>query len=173
MEEDDRKESEQELNWWENTNMDTNKDRIHDDTFTVGQSGAETFGDKGHAMGIPSWTIDGSDPLQFHASTAASREYALDGGGPTLIHVETMRGCGHAHHHDDLYLGSVTGNPPGYVGRELLSYWAEKDPLPNHRDYCLSIGANEKQLISMEEEEPRNDDSIKRTGREIWIRSSR
>ena len=123
------------------------------DTFTVGQSGAETFGDKGHAMGIPSWTIDGSDPLQFHASTAASREYALDGGGPTLIHVETMRGCGHAHHHDDLYLGSVTGNPPGYVGRELLSYWAEKDPLPNHRDYCLSIGANEKQLISMEEEE--------------------
>ena len=50
------------------------------DTFTVGQSGAETFGDKGHAMGIPSWTIDGSDPLQFHASTAASREYALDGG---------------------------------------------------------------------------------------------
>ena len=40
--------------------MDTNKDRIHDDTFTVGQSGAETFGDKGHAMGIPSWTIDGS-----------------------------------------------------------------------------------------------------------------
>ena len=30
LEEDDRKESEQELNWWENTNMDTNKDRIHD-----------------------------------------------------------------------------------------------------------------------------------------------
>jgi len=30
LEEDDRKESEQELNWWENTNMDVNKDRIHD-----------------------------------------------------------------------------------------------------------------------------------------------
>jgi len=28
LEEDDRKESEQELNWWENTNMDTNKDRF-------------------------------------------------------------------------------------------------------------------------------------------------
>ena len=108
------------------------------DTFTVGQSGAETFGDKGYAMGIPSWSIDGSDPLQFHASTATSREYALDGGGATLIHVETMRGCGHAHHHDDLYLGSVTGNPPGYVGRDLLTYWAEKDPLPNHREHCIS-----------------------------------
>ena len=123
------------------------------DTYTVGQSGAETFGDKGHAMGIPSWSIDGSDPLQFHASTATSREYALDGGGPTLIHVETMRGCGHAHHHDDLYLGSVTGNPPGYVGRDLLTYWAEKDPLPTHRDYCILLGASEKQLVKMESEE--------------------
>ncbi len=123
------------------------------DTFTVGQSGAETFGDKGYAMGIPSWSIDGSDPLQFHASTATSREYALDGGGATLIHVETMRGCGHAHHHDDLYLGSVTGNPPGYVGRDLLTYWAKKDPLPNHREYCISLGASEKQLLSIEKEE--------------------
>ena len=75
------------------------------DTFVVGQSGAETFGDKGAAMGIPSWTIDGSDPGQFYASTAVAREIALSGGGSTLIHVETMRGCGHAHHHDDLYLG--------------------------------------------------------------------
>ena len=123
------------------------------DTFTVGQSGAETFGDKGYAMGIPSWSIDGSDPLQFHASTATSREYALDGGGATLIHVETMRGCGHAHHHDDLYLGSVTGNPPGYVGRDLLTYWAEKDPLPNHREHCISLGASEKQILSIEKEE--------------------
>ena len=31
-------------------------------------------------------------------------EFGLEGGGPTLIHVETMRGCGHAHYHDDLYL---------------------------------------------------------------------
>ena len=131
------------------------------DTFTVGQSGAETFGDKGYAMGIPSWSIDGSDPLQFHASTATSREYALDGGGATLIHVETMRGCGHAHHHDDLYLGSVTGNPPGYVGRDLLKYWAEKDPLPNHREYCISLGASEKQLLAIEKEEQHYVDSAR------------
>ena len=123
------------------------------DTFTVGQSGAETFGDKGHAMGIPSWSIDGSNPSQFYASTATAREYALDGGGPTLIHVETMRGCGHAHHHDDLYLGSASGNPPGYVGRDLLTYWAEKDPLPTHRQQCILLGASEKQLMKMEKEE--------------------
>jgi pyruvate/2-oxoglutarate/acetoin dehydrogenase E1 component len=123
------------------------------DTFITGQSGAENFGDKGYAMGIPSWTIDGSDPAQFHASTATAREYALDGGGATLIHVETMRGCGHAHHHDDLYLGSNSGTPPGYVNRDLLTYWAAKDPLPNHRELCLQLGSNEIELSSIETQE--------------------
>ena len=123
------------------------------DTFVVGQSGAETFGDKGAAMGIPSWTIDGSDPGQFYASTAVAREIALSGGGSTLIHVETMRGCGHAHHHDDLYLGSSTGTPPGYVDRELLEYWSEKDPVPNHHELLIRNGCDEKLLAKMEADE--------------------
>lgn len=125
------------------------------DTFVVGQSGAETFGDKGPAMGIPSWTIDGSDPGQFYSSTAVAREIALSGGGSTLIHVETMRGCGHAHHHDDLYLGSPSGNPPGYVDRGLLEYWSDKDPIPNHREYLIRNGCSEKLLAGIELEERR------------------
>ena len=72
-----------------------------------------------------------------------------------MIHVETMRGCGHAHHHDDLYLGSPSGNPPGYVDRELLDYWADKDPVPNHREYLIRNGCSEKLLIRMETEERR------------------
>ncbi len=44
------------------------------DTFTVGQSGAETFGDKGHSMGIPSWSIDGSDPAEFYRSEEHTSE---------------------------------------------------------------------------------------------------
>ena len=123
------------------------------DTFVVGQSGAETFGDKGYAMGIPSWTIDGSDPAQFYSSVCVAREIAVSGGGATLIHVETMRGCGHAHHHDDLYLGSISGTPPGYVDRDLMSYWSDKDPLPNHRNLLIGLGASEKELQAMESEE--------------------
>jgi 2-oxoisovalerate dehydrogenase E1 component len=125
------------------------------DTFNSAQSGAETFGDKGHAMGIPSWTIDGSDPGMFYASSAVAREFAMEDCGATLIHVETMRGCGHAHHHDDLYLGSSSGNPPGYVDRDLLRYWSEKDPLPNHRELLIKLGVGEQILnrILREEEE--------------------
>ncbi len=123
------------------------------DTLVSGQSGAETFGDKGYSMGIPSWTIDGSDPANFYSSSATAREFAMSGGGATLIHVETMRGCGHAHHHDDLYLGASSGNPPGYVDRGLLTYWSEKDPLPNHRDLILGLGCSEELLDRIDKEE--------------------
>jgi pyruvate/2-oxoglutarate/acetoin dehydrogenase E1 component len=123
------------------------------DTFNSAQSGAETFGDKGHAMGIPSWTIDGADPAMFYASSAVAREFAIVGCGASLIHVETMRGCGHAHHHDDLYLGAASGNPPGYVDRELLRYWSEKDPLPNHRELLIKLGVGEQRLNRILQEE--------------------
>jgi len=143
------------------------------DTFTTGQSGAETFGDKGHAMGIPSWTIDGSDPLSFHSSTATAREYALDGGGATLIHVETMRGCGHAHHHDELYLGAASGNPPGYVERELMTYWAQKDPLPNHRELLIRMGVSESALAAMEMQEQESIDAAREEMQEMaWPEGS-
>ena len=123
------------------------------DTFVTGQSGVETFGDKAAAMGFPGWTIDGSEPANFYASTAVAREFALAGHGPTLIHVETMRGCGHAHHHDDLYLGAPSGNPPGYADKNLIAYWEAKDPLPNHRDRLISDGVEEQDILRMENEE--------------------
>ena len=78
-----------------------------------------------------------------------------------MIHVETMRGCGHAHHHDDLYLGSETGTPPGYVDRDLLEYWANKDPIPSHRELLLTLGASEDQLAAMESEEQQHVDEAR------------
>ncbi len=123
------------------------------DTPPAKQSGVEVWADKAVAMGFPSWTIDGSDPAAWHASAAVAREFAMEGGGPTLIHVETMRGCGHAHHHDDLYLGNESGTPPGYVDRDLLAYWEAKDPIPTHRQLLLDLGVDEVAISNMEGEE--------------------
>jgi len=123
------------------------------DTPPAKQSGVELWADKARAMGFPAWTIDGSDPAAWHASAAVAREFSMNGGGPTLIHVETMRGCGHAHHHDDLYLGNPSGTPPGYVDKELLAYWEAKDPLPTHRSLLLDLGVDEALLATMEDEE--------------------
>ena len=107
------------------------------DTPPAKQSGVELWADKAAAMGFPAWTIDGSDPA-WHASTAVAREFSMAGGGPTLIHVETMRGCGHAHHHDDLYLGNPSETPPGYV-IETFAYWEAK--------FCLRIGCCSKSWV--------------------------
>ena len=123
------------------------------DTFSGRQSGAETFGDKGVAVGLPSWTIDGSDPSAYHASVAVARELAISGGGGSIIHVETMRGCGHAHHHDDLYLGTKNGNPPGYVDRKLMNYWAEKEPISNHEALIRKMGASARDVKAIYQEE--------------------
>ena len=149
--------------WWEALNLAATRglpityilqnNQIALDTPPVNQSNVELWADKGVAMGMPSWTIDGSDPASWHSSVACAREFSLKGGGPTLIHVETMRGCGHAHHHDDLYLGSQSGTPPGYVDRDLLSYWEAKDPIPTHRKLMLSFGISEDEIIEMETEE--------------------
>ena len=123
------------------------------DTPPAHQSGVELWADKAVAMGFPAWTIDGSDPAAIHASVAVAREFGLEGGGPTLIHIETMRGCGHAHHHDDLYLGAPSGATQGYVDEALLDYWEAKDPVPTHRALLLELGVDEEDLHAMEVEE--------------------
>ena len=43
--------------------------------FSSKQSGAETFGDKGYAVGIPAWTIDGSDPELTVKTKIEHRDY--------------------------------------------------------------------------------------------------
>ena len=149
--------------WWEALNLAATRglpisyilqnNQIALDTPPVNQSNVELWADKAVAMGMPSWTIDGSDPAAWHSSVACAREFSMSGGGPTLIHVETMRGCGHAHHHDDLYLGAPSGTPPGYVDRDLLSYWEAKDPIPTHRNLLISLGVSEEELAEMEAEE--------------------
>jgi len=149
--------------WWESVNFAgvrglpimyiLENNQIALDTPSSNQSAVELWADKAVAMGIPSSTIDGSDPASWYANTATAREFSLSGGGATLLHVETMRGCGHAHHHDDLYLGAESGNPPGYVDRELLEYWAQKDPINNHRKILFDLGVKEKELAKIEAEE--------------------
>ena len=149
--------------WWESLNLAGTRalpmtfilqnNQIALDTISTNQSGVELWADKAVAMGIPSWSIDGSDVAAWHASVAVAREFSMDGGGATLIHVETMRGCGHAHHHDDLFLGAESGNPPGYVNRELLEYWTAKDPISTHRQLLLDMGVEEDVISAIEDEE--------------------
>jgi 2-oxoisovalerate dehydrogenase E1 component len=104
------------------------------------QSAARVFADKALGYGIPSVTIDGTDPDAIAAAFTWAAERARAGHGPALIELVAMRMCGHAHHDDMLYLGKDPQTswtyPPlteaGYADRELYEKWARRDPIPTY-----------------------------------------
>ena len=106
------------------------------------------FADKGLGYGIPSITIDGTDPEAIAAAFAWAAERARAGHGPALIELVAMRMCGHAHHDDMLYLGKDPQpswsypalTEAGYADRELYEYWRERDPLVTYAAKLVADG---------------------------------
>jgi 2-oxoisovalerate dehydrogenase E1 component len=100
-------------------------------------SAVRVFADKGLGYGIPSVTVDGTDPEAIAAAFTWAAERAREGHGPALIELVAMRMCGHAHHDDMLYLGkdpqSSWSYPAlteqGYADRETYEFWRERDPI--------------------------------------------
>ena len=100
-------------------------------------SAVRVFADKAAGYGIPSITIDGTDPDAIAAAFAWAAERARGGLGPTLIELVAMRMCGHAHHDDMLYLGRdpqpsweyAPLSESGYADRKAYEYWCQKDPI--------------------------------------------
>jgi 2-oxoisovalerate dehydrogenase E1 component len=100
-------------------------------------SAVRVFADKGPGYGIPSITIDGTDPEAIAAAFTWAAERAREGHGPALIELVAMRMCGHAHHDDMLYLGKdpqsswsyPTLTEQGYADRDTYEFWRQRDPL--------------------------------------------
>ena len=82
LEEDDRKEPEQELNWWENTNMDTNKDRIHDAIWMAPESSHYDYLDENNRISVivdfdHTPTVEDERMLEQHVSFEVQFRYWL------------------------------------------------------------------------------------------------
>lgn len=105
------------------------------------QSAVEFFAHKAHAAGIPSFTVDGSDPEELYAATKAARDFALwEHGGPVLIGVEAMRGCGHAHHDDERYRKVDGDKVTGYADMEAYENWSTREPLTSYPKKLIARG---------------------------------
>jgi len=88
--------------------------------------GCERLVDRGPAYGFEGVSVDGTDVLAVYREAKQAIEKARAGGGPTLIESVTLRMEGHAVH-DDAF----------YVPKEMLSAWAERDPVERYRDWLL------------------------------------
>jgi TPP-dependent pyruvate/acetoin dehydrogenase alpha subunit len=118
------------------------------------QSAVRVFADKAVGYGVPTVTVDGTDPEQIFAAFTWAAERARTGLGPTLIETVSMRMCGHAHHDDMLYLGKdpqlswdyaplPADAAQGYANRELYGYWAARDPIATYARRLESLGVIE------------------------------
>lgn len=89
---------------------------------TVEESTAEPrLSSRGPGFSIPSWRVDGMDPLAVHLAMNEATALMRDGGGPTLIEADVYR-----YFHQN---GPLPGSAFGYRTKEEEAEWRHRDPL--------------------------------------------
>ncbi len=93
---------------------------------------------RGQGFGIPSWRVDGMDPLAVHLAMTEVAEHLRAGRGPAVVEAEVYR----FFHQNGPYPGSAFG----YRTKEEEASWRERDPL-------LRIAAEMRHLGLVNDEE--------------------
>ncbi len=76
---------------------------------------------RGLAFGIPSFKVDGMDPLAVYLAAQEANAIMREGGGPTIIEADVYR-----YFHQN---GPLPGSAFGYRSREEEAEWRSRDPL--------------------------------------------
>lgn len=87
---------------------------------------------------------DGNNVLDVYAATRIAAAHARDGGGATLLIVETFRMGGHATH-DEAEARSTFPS-------SLFEHWGRRDPIGMYEEYLIGEGVERARLEAMEEE---------------------
>jgi 2-oxoisovalerate dehydrogenase E1 component len=89
---------------------------------------------RGQAFAIPSWTVDGMDPLAVYLATEQALEVMRNGGGPTIIEANVYR-----FFHQN---GPLPGSAFGYRTKEEEAEWRMRDPLDR-----LAVEMQQRQIL--------------------------
>lgn len=76
---------------------------------------------RGQAFNIPSWSVDGMDPLAVHIAMQQALAHMRAGNGPTIIEAAVYR-----YFHQN---GPFPGSAFGYRSKEEESEWRARDPI--------------------------------------------
>jgi 2-oxoisovalerate dehydrogenase E1 component len=76
---------------------------------------------RGPGFGIPSWKVDGMDPLAVYLATQEAVRHMRAGGGPTLIEADVYR-----YFHQN---GPFPGSAFGYRSKDEETAWRARDPI--------------------------------------------
>jgi 2-oxoisovalerate dehydrogenase E1 component len=99
---------------------------IENNQFAVSTRVEEVTGDarlsaRGPGFNIPSWRVDGMDPLAVFLAMQEALEYMREGHGPTLVEAEVYRETHHS--------GPLPGSAFRYRSKEEELKWKKRDPL--------------------------------------------
>lgn len=87
---------------------------------------------RGQGFGIPSWRVDGMDPLAVHLAMQQATEHMRSGKGPVVIEAEVYR----FFHQNGPYPGSAFG----YRTKEEEQEWKKRDPLDRVAAEMIKLG---------------------------------
>ncbi len=90
------------------------------------------FSVRGQGFAIPSWRVDGMDPLAVHLAMVAAEERMRAGEGPTIIEAEVYR----FFHQNGPYPGSAFG----YRDKDEEAAWRGRDPLDRVAREMIKLG---------------------------------
>jgi 2-oxoisovalerate dehydrogenase E1 component len=99
---------------------------LENNGYAVSTNVAEATGEprlsaRGPGFGVPSWKVDGMNPLAVHLAMQAALAHMRAGHGPTLIEADVYR-----YYHQN---GGFPGSAFGYRSKEEERAWRERDPI--------------------------------------------
>ena len=110
--------------------------------------------DRAPAYGLEPILIDGNDVDLVFATASAALAKARDGGGPSLVEVQTYRHGGHSR-----------ADPGKYRPDEEVAAWLKRDPITTYRKKLLDAGMDEAALDAIDAETAERVDRAEETAR--------
>ncbi|TGV08623.1 MFS transporter [Alcaligenaceae bacterium 429] len=87
---------------------------------------------RGQAFNIPSWKVDGMNPLAVHLAMEQALAHMRTGRGPTIIEADLYR-----FYHQN---GGFAGSAFGYRSKEEEQQWRERDPVTLMNTKMVELG---------------------------------
>lgn len=101
----------------------------------------KSFVDKGPGYGIDAVSIDGNNIIEVYQAVKGWSSKLKRNPRPVLIEANTFRMRGHE---------EASGTK--YVPKDLMDFWAEKDPIANYEKALLNAGIIDEKFIAKQRE---------------------
>ena len=110
---------------------------IENNRYAVSTNVAEATGEprlsaRGLGFAIPSWKVDGMDPLAVHLAMQEALAHMRAGNGPTMIEADTYR-----YFHQN---GPYPGSAFGYRSKAEEAQWRARDPIAQVAGHLVRRG---------------------------------